>query len=169
METGSERLEWAPLVLDAPKIEFLWGQIQQFPQVFDDFSAGKMDDFVGRLFNPYNIFVDIGPNKGLACGMGVRPGLDAVIHLVMFDRRLRGREPLFLDILSYFFRRLRLRRVTAMIAEDAATAIKLVQRLGFQQEGLLRRALLRGGKGLDVHVYGLLTEELDASLKAYAS
>lgn len=138
--------------------------MQEFPQAFDDFSKGSFDDFTQRFFVRSNIFVDIGPGLGLGAGFGVRPGLDAVLHLVMFDRRLRGREWLFKDIMKYFFDRLNLRRMTMIVTEDAKTAIKLAQRLGFKHEGTMRQAALIDGNFLDMPVYGILKEEIDASI-----
>lgn len=156
-------LKWGPLVLTEHKLEDLWKKTQEFPQVFDDFSKGSYENFAAKFFVPQNVFIDIGPGLGLAAGFAVKPGLDAVLHLVMFDRRLRGREPLFKDIMSYFFKHLKLRRMTAMIAEDCVTAIKLVDRLGFKHEGCMKKSILRGGHLYDTHIFGILSEELDAT------
>ena len=153
-------LSWQTLVLTPDRIEYIWSQLQQFPIMFDDFSRDNKDMFLSQLGNPRNVFVDVGPGLGLAAGFAVRPRLDAVLHLAMFDRRLRGREDLFKEIMQYFFDALQLRRMTAMITEDAITAVKLVERLGFQEEGLMRYAVLRDGKYLNVRVYGILREEL---------
>lgn len=138
----------------------MWQKVQQFPQAFDDFSAGDRKFFVAKLLDPRNIFIDIGDGVGLAAGFNVRPRLDMVLHLLMFDRRLKGREPLFLEILAYYFRGLKLRRVTAMITADQPMTAKLLSRLGFTLEGTVRQAILRGGKYLDVLMYGMLSEEL---------
>jgi hypothetical protein len=135
--------------------------MNEFEIAWDDFSRGDFDGFVERLMRPDSIFVDIGPGIGLACGAGVRPRLDMVLHLVMFDRRLRGRESLLKEIIGYFFDKLQLRRVTCVIGEDAKTALKLVSRLGFVHEGTMRHAILRGGKYIDAQVFGMLKEELE--------
>ncbi len=155
----SEDLRWEPLVLTPSKVEDLWRQLQNFPIVFDDFSKGNFNDFLAKLCARQNIFVDIGPGKGLAAGFAVRPGLDAVIHLVMFDGRLRGREPFFREILGYYFNILKLRRMTIMLAEDARTGIKLAERMGFKLEGVMRKSIKRDGKLFDTRIYGILREE----------
>ena len=103
--------------------------------------------------------MDIGPGKGLAAGFAVRPGLDAVLHLVMFDGRLRGREGLFREILEYYFKSLKLRRMTVMLSEDARTGIKLAERMGFKLEGTMRKSIKRDGKLFDTRIYGILYEE----------
>jgi hypothetical protein len=163
-DIGELRLKWEVLVLTKEKLDHLWEQVRQFPKVFDDFSKGNFDDFARRFFIPNNVFIDIGPGLGLAAGFAVKPGLDAVLHLVMFDRRLRGREMVFREIMSYFFKHLRLRRMTAMIADDCQTAIKLVERLGFKEEGRMKRAVLRDGKLHDQLIYGILVEEMNGSV-----
>jgi hypothetical protein len=146
----------------------LWKKLQDFPQVFDDFGKGNFEDFIGKLMLKTNIYLDIGNGLGIACGMGVRPKLDMVLHLVMFDKRLRGREPLFWDMMGFLFDQLQLRRMTAVIADDCRTAIKLVQRLGFVREGVMRHALKRNDTLFDVEIYGILREEFDATVKSYA-
>ena len=168
-ESSSELLKWEPLVLTEDKIRWLWDQMQQFPQLWDDFNRNDFDTFVAKLMYARNIFVDIGPGIGIAAGMGVKPGLDMVIHLVMFDRRLRGREPTFLAILHEFVSLLKLQRVTAIIPQDCTLAIRLVKRLGFTEEGMLKNATIRDGKLLNVYVFGLLKDELDAKVSARAS
>lgn len=163
-----QRVEWGPFVITEKSVDELWDKLQQFPQVFDDFGKNDKQGFVARLMQRNNIFIDIGPGLGLAAGMAVRPRVDMVLHLVMFDRRLRGREGLFFEIMDEFFKTLQLRRMTAMLASDARTGIKLVQRLGFTQEGLMRDALLRDGQLFDIEIYGILKEEFDATYEAFA-
>jgi len=160
------QLSWGPLVLTEEKINYLWAKLHEFPQVFDDFGRSDFNGFVAKLLNKNNIFLDIGPGIGLACGMAIRPGLDTVLHLVMFDRRLRGRELIFLDIMGHFFRVLQLRRMTVMLTADNRTAIKLVQRLGFIQEGCMRNAIKRDNQLLDVEIFGILREEFDEAYTA---
>ncbi len=61
-----------------------------------------------------------------------------------------------IEVLSYPFIQLKCRRITALVEKKNATARKMVQRLGFVEEGKLRKA---GPKG-DIFVYGLLPDEL---------
>lgn len=162
-------LKWEPLVLTREKVDYLWEQIRQYPQVFDDFSKGDKDSFVHKFFVPNNIFIDIGPGVGLAAGFAVRPGLDTVLHLVMFDRRIRGREHTFLEIMQYFFKGLKLRRMTAMVSSDNPMLKKLVERLGFKLEGNMRSSVMRDGKICDTFIYGILREELDDTMSSAQS
>jgi hypothetical protein len=157
-----EALRWDTFVATDESIRWLWESLQKFPYVFDDFGKGNFDDFMARLLNPTNVFINIGPGLGIGAGFAVRPGLDALLHIIMFDGRLRGREALFLEIMGYFFRRLRLRRMTTMIVEGNRTAIKLAERLGFTLEGTMRGAARNAEGGtVDVHIYGILREEYE--------
>lgn len=137
--------------------------------MFDDFGKGDFKGFLAKLSQKNNLFFDIANGTGLACAYAVRPGLDAVVHIIMFDRRLRGREGTFLEILGWMFDKLMLRRCTAMIPADARTGIRLAQRMGFVQEGSMRDAMLREGKLVDLELFGLLREEYDAAVEAYAN
>lgn len=163
------QLEWKPLVLTNEKLDALWEKVRTFPQVFDDTSKGNKEMFVARLLDPKNIFVEIGEGLGLAAGFNVRPHIDMAVHLIMFDRRLRGRELMFLGILGYFFERLKLRRVTSVITEDSPMTIRLALRLGFKHEGTMREAVLRDGKYLNAHIYGMLREELSYEIATNGS
>lgn len=147
-------------MLTEHKVQYLWNQISQFPQVFDDFSKGNYEEFARQFFVSNNVFIDIGPDLGLAAGFNVRPGLDAILHLVMFDRRLRGRENVFQEIMRYYFHAFKLRRMSAFIAADCLPGIKLIERLGFKLEGVMRKAVLRDHQYHDWKIYGMLQEEL---------
>jgi hypothetical protein len=156
----TDQLSWQLLVLTREKIASLWEKFQEFPQAFDDLTLGDYNRFMRVLMDPANVFYEIGDELGLASAMQVRPRLDAVIHLTMFDRRLRGREQTFLEILDDLFTRAKLARVTAAVHEDRATARKLVERIGFTYEGTLTRAALRDGNYVNIDIYSLLKEEL---------
>jgi RimJ/RimL family protein N-acetyltransferase len=158
-----------PLVLTNEKIESLWADFSKFWQVFDDVMPRTLEVFKQTLLSPYNAFyefVDGDKVVGLASGMGIRPAVDAIIHLAMFDRRLRGRELVMLLCLGDFMVQYRLRRVTAYLADDNPMAKKLAIRLGFVHEGTMRAGMKRRGKFWDLQMYGMLLEELYAALKA---
>ena len=60
------------------------------------------------------------------------------------------------QVLSYPFEQLKCRRITALVEMKDKRSRRMVQRLGFREEGKLRKA---GPKG-DIVVYGLLPSEL---------
>jgi RimJ/RimL family protein N-acetyltransferase len=50
-------------------------------------------------------------------------------------------------------------RVAAFTDIENAPAQRLLERLGFQREGVLRRATFRDGRWRDLAIYGILREE----------
>lgn len=156
-------MEYRPLVLSKGKLEDLWNRMRLYPQVFDDIIPRTFEAFKEGMLAPTNQFYEIvegDETLGLAAATQVRPRLDANMHVVMFDRRLRGRESILLAAMRDFARRAQLRRMTAILPEDNRTAIKLVGRLGFKLEGVVRKAHLRDGIYRDCHLFGILSEEL---------
>ena len=71
-----------------------------------------------------------------------------------------GREAASLAV-SHAFDNLRLDRVTAPVLADNDLSRRLLEGLGFRQEGTLRRHAYGGGERVDVVVYGALAEEWD--------
>jgi hypothetical protein len=156
-------MEYRPLVLVKGKLEALWNRMSMYPQIFDDVIPRTFEAFKETMLAPTNQFYEIVEGDetiGLAAATQVRPTLDANMHVVMFDRRLRGREPVLLGALRDFGIRAKLRRMTVALPEDNRTAIKLVERLGFKLEGVMRKAHLRDGIYRDYHIFGILAEEL---------
>jgi RimJ/RimL family protein N-acetyltransferase len=150
-------------VLKAGKLEYLWERMRQFPQVFDDVIPRTFEAFKESMLSPMNQFYEFVQGEdviGLAAATQVRPRLDASMHVLFFDRRLRGREGVLKEALRDFAKRAQLRRMTVVLPEDNRTAIKLTLRLGFKPEGVMRKAHLRDGIYRDYHIFGILREEL---------
>jgi RimJ/RimL family protein N-acetyltransferase len=62
-------------------------------------------------------------------------------------------------VLAYYFNELRYQKVTVPIHGDNPHSIRLHQRLGFQEEGRLRRMIYTQGGFVDLLWYGLTKEE----------
>lgn len=82
-------------------------------------------------------------------GLGVRPD---------FQGRGYASEAIRL-VLRYFFRELRYQKVSASIYDFNEPSLRLHRRLGFQQEGRLRRAVFTEGRFHDTIIFGLTAEE----------
>jgi len=67
-------------------------------------------------------------------------------------------------ILRYGFNELDLFRVEASMAEYNAPARRVLERLGFSEEGRRRQALYRGGRRWDRVMYGLLRSEFSDAM-----
>lgn len=81
-------------------------------------------------------------------------------------RRERRREgyaaEAILLLLAYFFQELRYQKVTVRIFSWNIPSIQLHERLGFTQEGRIRRTVYTRGEFFDELVYGMTVEEFRA-------
>lgn len=62
-------------------------------------------------------------------------------------------------VLRYYFSELRYQKVTVWVYEFNEPSLKLHERLGFKQEGRLRRMVYADGRYYDVFIFGLTAEE----------
>jgi len=65
-------------------------------------------------------------------------------------------------IVAYGFRELNLNKIRALVVPDNIASIKLLQRLNFQKEGVMRQAQFVNEKYDDLAAYGLLRQEWTA-------
>ena len=65
-------------------------------------------------------------------------------------------------IVAYGFRELNLNKIRALVVPDNIASIKLLQRLHFQKEGVMRQAQFVNEKYDDLAAYGLLRQEWTA-------
>ena len=66
-------------------------------------------------------------------------------------------------LLVYAFSDLKLRRIEAEVEPDNVASNKLLLKLGFTREGLLRQRWLGNGQHYDTNIYGLLSHEWPAA------
>ena len=97
---------------------------------------------------------------------------DAVIHFIR-DPTCRHRKKKYLDIGKKFilacFNDFSLNRLTLTVVEGAKGPFKIAQILGFTLEGTLRKCRIIDGKMYDIHIFGLLREELGGCVPALNS
>lgn len=62
-------------------------------------------------------------------------------------------------LIEYGFKQLNLHRVSSWVIEFNKRSIKLCEKLGFQKEGVLRKAIFKNGQFWDKILFGLLKEE----------
>ena len=65
-------------------------------------------------------------------------------------------------VINYGFTEMNLHRIEAMVSPANIPSLKLLQRFGFSEEGLLREHYLINGKYEDSKVYSLLQKEFQA-------
>jgi RimJ/RimL family protein N-acetyltransferase len=62
-------------------------------------------------------------------------------------------------VLEYAWREIKPERIQARVIAGNTASVRVLEKLGFQYEGTLRRALLRRGNQEDVMIYAVLREE----------
>ena len=62
-------------------------------------------------------------------------------------------------VTGYGFERLGLIRIDALVRTDNAASVRVLEKVGYQREGLLRRAVLQGGVPVDHLLYAVLLED----------
>ena len=70
-------------------------------------------------------------------------------------------------LLNYAFRSLGLRKITACLVEGNLGSQKTLEKLGFKQEGRLRKQWLLDGEWRDVLKYGILVDEYDLAARPW--
>lgn len=82
---------------------------------------------------------------------------------ILPDHRRRGyASEAILLVLRYFFRELRYQKATVGVFAFNEPSIRLHERLGFQQEGRLRRMTFGQGRFSDLLMFGITAEEFAA-------
>ena len=66
------------------------------------------------------------------------------------------------ELLAYGFSVLDLNKIRALVVPDNIASAKLLERLNFQKEGVMRQAQFVNGKYDDLIAFGLLREEWTA-------
>jgi RimJ/RimL family protein N-acetyltransferase len=80
---------------------------------------------------------------------------------IMRDYRRRGYAADAIAVaLRYYFRELRYQKATVRVFSFNEASIRLHQRLGFEQEGRIRRTVYTDGQYFDELIFGLTAEEL---------
>jgi diamine N-acetyltransferase len=74
-----------------------------------------------------------------------------------------GHEATFL-ILKYAFEELNLQRIYLTVRSDNIKAFKLYQKIGFQQEGILRKSLFKNNHYIDMHIMSMLKNEFSGTI-----
>jgi hypothetical protein len=159
---NGDGFSWTPLVVTRERGALLWTQLEEFAAVRQQMGMDTPERFWAAIMEPRNVFLDVGPGFGLVAAMNIRLGEDATVYFLAFDHHLRGKEDAFRGATHYIMRVGNLRRVTAFTPDDMPVTLKLLWRLGFRWEGVLRHGWAWDGQSGDVHVNGLLREECPA-------
>lgn len=89
---------------------------------------------------------------------------NAMFSLLIGEKSFWGKgigTELTMLMLNYAFYEMNLKRVYSYQLEDNIGSIKVHQKCGFQQEGILRKAVFKHGELINLNVMGILKEEFD--------
>ena len=154
--------------LSFERVQFLWEKLSKFDVLFNDFVKDDFAAFVNHFIvqidgkpAPAGLFWDV-DDVGIILVNNIVPFQSATSHFVFWDKILKGREDLCREMLRYGFKTYKFRRIKVEVPLYAEGVRRFVQRIGFIQEGRLRKATLWRGDWFDVHVFSILPEDLDA-------
>jgi hypothetical protein len=145
--------------LDLQKADVLWDKFSDIPGVFDDLNRGRKDMFIGSLFSKDSVWIETEDDSGLFYLTKVVPGLHASAHVVFWDKKLRGKEELTLDLVRFCMQNIPLRKINVFLPDFSKSLKHFLERCNFKLEGKIRRWSLSDGRFFDVFVYGITYEE----------
>jgi len=123
---------------------------KKFERMDSEGYVGFVAELDGQMVGELTLFIENRPRTrhGLSFGIGVDPA---------FSGRGIG-ERLIRNGLDYAFNWLGATRVELEVFHDNARARRLYQRIGFEQEGVRRKACLRDGDYHDIILMAMLRE-----------
>lgn len=108
------------------------------------------------------VFVEIGDGDGIVFATFIQPHIIAYIHIVIFRRRrLKTLDEDLSRLIKWAMKTYDLPVLAAWIPEFNAGARSLIQRLGFDFDGVLRNNMVYSGKPYDALVYTMSREVTD--------
>lgn len=93
---------------------------------------------------------------------GYTPPDNIECSIVATDPRWKNEGTLY-HLFGYPFQHAKVRRITVRVRDDNIASKKLMNKLGFVKEGVLRKAM----DGIDVIIYGMLREECKYLVRDY--
>jgi hypothetical protein len=145
--------------LTTEKIKALWDKLEESGQA-DKSVKDPFGSFTNLLIDPRTVIYEIPDLRAVFYFADVTPGGNSNVHILVWDKALLGNRQLYIDINKETMGIFNLSRVTAMIPEWNKASQNLVVKMGMKKEGTLRNWGDREGIKHDVHIFGLLREEL---------
>lgn len=123
-------------------------------------SLKNINAFVGLFLQKDSLFIELGDYQGMLWFTNLIPGWKANVHVVLWDEKLHGRSDEAREILNFYRRFLRLRRLSAYVPDrpEYANAVRYCEKIGFRYEGLLKYVDQYDEQLTDIHSYVLIEE-----------
>lgn len=143
----------------------LWEKLNSIPGLWDDFTVNRPEVFFQHLGSPDSVWLERDDGNGILYLRGIIPGLSGSGHVVYWDRKLRGREDFTLNVLRWFMTNVPLQKVNLYLPDYARIVHSFAKRVGFKEEGRIRRWSYSNGKTFDIFVMGITREEAFANME----
>jgi len=141
------------------KVAELWMHFQSSRGIFDDITQGDISAFL-QTFNGGNVWLELDDALGVLYATNVIIHLSADVHIAFWDHKIRERYPLIVACLAWITNACDLAKVNASLPDFTHVARKHVVNLGFKEEGVIRRFSRSNNRLYDLHLYGILKEEV---------
>ena len=151
--------EWREMVCTPENILMIWERMNEFPIIFDDSVRGNFKEFLSDFYDPHSIILLTG-DYGIVRVSKILIGREAEIHLFFWDRKFKNRDKDCRQALKWLFEKMKLERASILIPGKVVNTFTFVKAVGFTHEGLIRKSWLYEGRFLNVHVFGVLREEV---------
>lgn len=149
--------------LTPEKAEAIWSMLQRYRTLFSDLTRGDVANFVQVLTAPHTMWFEVVDHNviiGIIWFGDLWKVTDCSAHMVFFDRRPAEKAELCRELVKWMFKKFPLRRITVMPPAIYHATLRLLQKIGFKQEGCIRSAILLGGKWNDQMIFGILRDEV---------
>ena len=131
------------------------------PNLFDDRFGGALG-LANVILRRDVVMLEVGDEDGLIYGEGVEPGGVAIIHIFIWNRRnVNDLDRIIAESAIWAFTTFQLALLSAWIPEHNLLARKLLTRLGWHQDGIIRSWLRFDGELEDCHVFSISPEEAE--------
>ena len=160
-----ERWTVQDMTLTPEKIKQVWKMLKRQRTLFSDLTTNDVSNFVNVITAPNSIWFEVrehGAIVGLVFFSDLHQIVDCTAHMVFFDRNIMEKQKVCVMLIQWMFREFPLQRMSVTPPRLYKKTIHLLKTIGFQQEGLKRRASLIGGRWWDQAMFGLTRAEAEA-------
>jgi len=147
--------------LTSDKLKTLWEHLEPFDRLFTD-EQRKLGSarFFAAVLQQDCILLEI--EGGILVLDKIRPGIRAEAHVSFWDRKFSPKVDIIKECLIWAFTEFNLYRIEVRSPEYAKAVHRILQkRLGFKQEGVLRKMNWYKGRLIDYHIFSILREEVE--------
>ncbi len=158
----------SPYQATIDNIEYIWDRVGKFEFMFSDEAYKDKDVFFRYLLSPGVVVLMITEGEseeeikpvGIVYIDRIRPGYDARMHYIFWDRKQRGRHRVLFTAAEWFFTQFGFHRMSMEVPVFAFAALRRLRKLGARIEGRKRGAAKHNGKWHDILLFGVHHDEI---------